>query len=215
MSLKYYIILPVVWVCLCFPSGAFGQYIQKETVNSKEYGVIYSEGLAGSAQWTPGFRMMRNGATIRHQVSHGNGGNPIVNDRIPMRFIVAPTDVAGVTWMQAEGASDGNGNLDADFGSTAASGCRSYGNTADGGGRTWRVPTQRELQLMWLFRKPVEIIYPAAKMESENASTSKTYWAATEKDDNNAWFFDFKQGMPQCSWQPKTTAGYVRCVSDY
>lgn len=212
MSLKYYIILPVVWVCLCFPLGAFGQYIQKETVKTKEYAVIYSEGLAGSAQWTPGFRMMRNGATIRHQVSRGNGGNPIANDRIPMRFIVAPTDVAGVTWMQAEGASDGNGNLNADFTATADTGCRNYSKTSDGTGRTWRVPTQRELQLMWLFRAPIGIIYPSGVMED---ASSKLYWASTEQDANNAWVFDFKQGVPHCFWQPKTATANVRCVSDY
>ena len=151
MSFKYYILLPIVWVCLCFPSDAFGQYIKKETVNSQVYAVIYAEGLAGSAQWVSGFKMMKNDATIRHQVSRGNGGNPIVNDRIPMRFIIAPTDVANVTWMQAEGAGDGNGNLNADFRSTAATGCRSYKIAGDPN-RKWRVPTQRELQLMWLFR---------------------------------------------------------------
>ncbi len=111
------------------------------------------------------FKMMKNDATIRHQVSRGNGGNPIVNDRIPMRFIIAPTDVANVTWMQAEGAGDGNGNLNADFRSTAATGCRSYKIAGDPN-RKWRVPTQRELQLMWLFREPVGVIYPAAQMEN-------------------------------------------------
>ena len=164
MSFKYYILLPIVWVCLCFPSDAFGQYIKKETVNSQVYAVIYAEGLAGSAQWVSGFKMMKNDATIRHQVSRGNGGNPIVNDRIPMRFIIAPTDVANVTWMQAEGASDGNGNLNPDF-TAAATGCRSYKIAGDPN-RKWRVPTQRELQLMWLFREPVGIIYPAAQMEN-------------------------------------------------
>ena len=205
MSFKYYILLPIVWVCLCFPSDAFGQYIKKETVNSQVYAVIYAEGLAGSAQWVSGFKMMKNDATIRHQVSRGNGGNPIVNDRIPMRFIIAPTDVANVTWMQAEGAGDGNGNLNADFRSTAATGCRSYKIAGDPN-RKWRVPTQRELQLMWLFREPVGIIYPAAQMENVS---SKIYWAATEEDAANAWYFDFKQGVPQCSWQLKTTSRSV------
>ena len=54
MSFKYYILLPIVWVCLCFPSDAFGQYIKKETVNSQANAVIYAEALAGSAQWSPG-----------------------------------------------------------------------------------------------------------------------------------------------------------------
>ena len=164
MSFKYYILLPIVWVCLCFPSDAFGQYIKKETVNSQVYAVI-----------------------------------------------LAPTDVANVTWMQAEGAGDGNGNLNADFRSTAATGCRSYKIAGDPN-RKWRVPTQRELQLMWLFREPVGVIYPAAQMENVS---SKIYWAATEEDAANAWYFDFKQGVPQCSWQLKTTSSNVRCVSDY
>ncbi|UVV57409.1 DUF1566 domain-containing protein [Bacteroides fragilis] len=112
-----------------------------------------------------------------------------------MRFIIAPTDVANVTWMQAEGAGDGNGNLNADFRSTAATGCRSYKIAGDPN-RKWRVPTQRELQLMWLFREPVGVIYPAAQMENVS---SKIYWAATEEDAANAWYFDFKQGVPQCS----------------
>lgn len=47
MSFKYYILLPIVWVCLCFPSDAFGQYIKKETVNSQVYAVIYAEGWQG------------------------------------------------------------------------------------------------------------------------------------------------------------------------
>lgn len=212
MSIKYYVNLPMVLVCLCFPLGAFGQYIQKEGIKGKDYAVIYSEGLAGAAQWGIGVKMVRNGATIRHQIDRGNSGNLLVNDKVPMRFIVAPTDVANVTWMQAQGVIGGNGNLNADFTSSADTGCRNYGKTAAGGDRTWRVPTQRELQLIWMFREPVGIIYPAAKMED---GLSKKYWAATEKDADNAWFFDFKQGVPQCSWQPKTSQSYVRCVSDY
>lgn len=216
MSLKYYIILSIVWVWFSSPLDTFGQYILKDTVTlskGKKYAIIYSEGLAKSAQWNLGFKMMRDSATIRHQVSKGNGGNLSVNDKIPVRFIVAPSDIVDVNWMQAGGVTGGNGNLNADFASTTENtGCGGYGKTTEGLGRTWRVPTQRELQLIWLFRVPIGIIYPTAPME--NAST-KNYWASTEKDAANAWAFDFKQGIPHCFWQPKTTPGYVRCVSDY
>lgn len=214
MSFKTCSILWIVLWCFGFSSGVFGQNIQKKSIGGKTYAVIHSEGLAGSAQWGAGVKMMRNGATIRHQVSNGNGGNLSVNDKIPLRFIVAPTDVASsATWMQAEGVTDGNGNLNADFeGATADTGCRNYGKTTAGAGRSWRVPTQRELQLMWMFRVPIGIIYPDALME--NPST-KNYWASTEKDANNAWAFDFKEGVPRCFWQSKTTSANVRCVSDY
>ncbi len=209
MSFKYYSTLLIVLVCLGFPSEAFGQYLRKETVNAKDYAIIYSEGLAGAAKWEAGMKMTRNGATIRHRVSKGNGGNPSINDKIPMRFIVAPEDVANVTWMQAGGVTGGNGNLNADFTTTnTGTGCNGYNY----GSRKWRVPTQRELQLMWLFRAPIGIIYPSGAME--NVST-KNYWASTEQDADNAWIVDFKQDVPHCFWQPKTNTANVRCVSDY
>lgn len=216
MSFKTY---PILWIVLCcfgFPSGAFGQYIQKETIGGKTYAVIYADGLAGAAQWGIGVKMMRNGATIRHQANKGNGGNLSVNDRIPFRFIVASTDVANVTWMQAGGITAGNGNLNADFGPTTAdTGCRHYGAAGQpGAGRKWRVPTQRELQLMWMFRQPIGFIYNGNPMEE--AGKTKKYWASTEKDTDKAWFFDFMPGIPYCDAQLRsTTGGVVRCVSDY
>lgn len=213
MIFKYYILLSIVWVCACFPLHVFGQYIQKETVNGKDYAVIYSEGLAEAARWGTGFRMTKDGATIRHQVDRGNGGNILVNDKIPMRFIVAPTDVPNPnTWMEAEGVSaDNNGNLDATFSGTNPSGCLNYSNGV-GTGRKWRLPTQRELMLMWMFREPIGIIYSGGAMGS---AADKKYWAATEKDATNAWYFDFTANTPACSWQTKNTKARVRCVSDY
>ena len=103
MSFNTYSILWIVLFCFGFPSGVFGQYIQKETIGEKTYAVIYADGLAGAARWAPGVKMMRNGTTIRHQVSKGNGGNLSVNDRIPFRFIVAPEDI-GDMFREAIGA---------------------------------------------------------------------------------------------------------------
>lgn len=210
----YYMLLFIL-TCFGFPSDASGQFIRKEVAGVKTYAVIYAEGMAKSAQWVAGFRMMRNGTTIRHQVSGGNGGNLSVNDKIPMRFIVAPTDLSALTWMQAEGGTGGGNDLNADFAGPQNTGCRLYGSAGQpGAGRKWRVPTQRELQLMWMFRVPVGVIYPSAPMETATAVT-KNYWSSTEKDAGNAWFFDFKKDEPSCSWQTKSTPAYVRCVSDY
>lgn len=223
MKYKYYFALSVLLVSLYFPTGAYGQLIRKETIGSETYAVIYAEGLSGAAQWQPGFNMMsavsgggeEKRATIRHQVSKGNGGNTSVNDRIPYRFIVAPTDLTNATWMSAAGVGSNNkGNLNATFMSAENSGCAKYGTTGQpGAGRTWRVPTQRELQLMWLYRVPIGIVYPRAPME-ESVPT-KFYWASTEQDADNAWAFDFRFNMPSCFTQNKGTTSYVRCVSDY
>lgn len=217
MSFKTYSILWTVLFCFGFPTGVFGQYIQKETVGTNTYAVIYADGLAGAARWTPGVKMMRNGATIRHQVSKGNGGNLSVNDRIPFRFIVGPEDVGNNdgSWMTVQGVNDGGQNQNPDFTTTANTGCRWYGTAgAPGAGRKWRVPTQRELQLMWMFREPIRVIYQNKPMEE--AGKTKRYWSSTEKGTTDAWFFDFTPGMPYCDTQAKSTAnGMVRCVSDY
>lgn len=225
MSFKTYSILWIVLFCFSFPTEVFGQYIQKETVGGKTYAVIYADGLAGAARWGLGVKMMRNGTTIRHQVSKGNGGNLSVNDRIPFRFIVAPTDVSNPQpWSEAGGGkNDANKNLNAELEMKAGYdpanpvaantiGCTYYGTTGIGAGRKWRVPTQRELQLMWIFREAIGIIYPTAPMEND---ASRKYWTATEKGADNAWYFDFQKGKPACAWQDKATASPVRCVSDY
>ncbi|MFT0350712.1 DUF1566 domain-containing protein [Bacteroides thetaiotaomicron] len=165
----------------------------------------------------PGVKMMRNGTTIRHQFSKGNGGNLSVNDRIPFRFIVAPTDVENnnKNWMAVQGVNDGGQNQNPDFTTTANTGCRWYGTAgAPGAGRQWRVPTQRELQLMWMFREPIGLIYKDKPMEE--SGKTKRYWTSTEKGTDQAWFFDFTPGIPYCDTQAKSTAnGMVRCVSDY
>lgn len=187
MSFKIYFILWIVLCCFGFPSGAFGQYIQKETIGGKTYAVIYADGLAGAAQWGIGVKMMRNGATIRHQVNKGNGGNLSVNDRIPFRFIVAPTDVENnnKNWMAVQGVNDGGQNQNSDFTTTANTGCRWYGASgAPGAGRKWRVPTQRELQLIWMFREPIGLIYTNNPMEE--AGKTKKYWSSTEKGADQA-----------------------------
>lgn len=217
MSFKTYSILWIVLFCFGFPSGAFGQYIRKEAVGGKTYAVIHADGLAGAAQWGIGVKMTRNGATIRHQANKGNGGNLSVNDRIPFRFIVAPADVENNNrnWMAVQGVSDGGQDQNPDFTATVNTGCRWYGSAgAPGAGREWRVPTQRELQLMWMFRKPIGLIYKDKPMEE--SGKTKRYWASTEKGTDQAWFFDFTPGMPYCDTQLKSTAnGMVRCVSDY
>lgn len=217
MSFKTCSILWAVLLCFGLPSGVFGQYIQKETVGGKTYAVIYSDGLAGAARWGAGVRMMKDGATIRHQATKGNGGNLSVNDRIPLRFIVATEDVMSnnADWGFVQGVNSGLSNNDPTFPSIQDTGCRKYGTTGQPGeGRTWRVPTQRELQLMWMFREPIGLIYKSNPMEE--TSKKKRYWSSTEKGTDQAWFFEFASGMPYCDTQPKiSTSGMVRCVSDY
>lgn len=206
------------------PVGVWGQYVKQETIGSTTYAVIYADGLAESAIWPIGMKLTRQSAdgkvtVIRHQVDKGNGGNLSVNDRVAARFIIAPTDFSNfnIRWEFASGVEiSGNENLDADFTNLADRGCRTYSF----GGRKWRVPTQRELQLMWVLREGIRRAYSgvagAVDMVSSTTGPGGNYWSATEESATKAWVFDFSSVYPRSFTQSKSSAGTrVRCVSDY
>lgn len=206
------------------PVAAVGQQLKKEFLKGtnsanpgSDYAVFYSSGIPESAIWPLGMKLSRNGATIRHTESKGNGTNTSVNDKVPFRFIIAPTEESGKYWAAAMGFHSGtegdNMNLDPDgtFASGFSGGCKNYSTTEFPKG-SWRLPTQRELMLMWLFREGINTIYaspPASKL------TENKYWSATEQATNKAWYMDFNATTPQSGFISKTTAMYFRCVRDF
>ena len=207
----------VLWVLNV--TGATAQYVKRETVTgfTDKVAVVYAEGIPASAIWPLGTVLTRDGATIRHQVDRGNGDNPDINSKLSARFIVAPTDLLGgdrVTWAKASGFDDSaNGNLAADFASPVTGGC----STLTTGGRHWRLPTQRELQLMLLLVQGIDVIYPLNKMMGAS-STEKGYWSATEESGRDAWYVAFYSPyyVERISNQIDKNYNFnVRCISDY
>ena len=201
-------------------TGVSAQYVQKETVSgfSTPVAVFYAEGMPESAIWPIGVTLTRDGATIRHQITSGNGGNPDINSRVSARFIVAPEDLPGkMTWAKASGFEDtGNKeNLNADFVNPVAGGCR--GLTT--GGRQWRLPTMRELMLMYIFQRAIDLISPGNFVMS---GTNIGYCSATEYDSANAMWVVFAFSSPNVSsihsvsfiGKSGSTMN-VRCISDY
>lgn len=210
------LLITAILLCLLPASAAFGQQLKKENLKGtnssnpgSNYAVFYSAGMPESAIWPLGMKLSRNGATIRHTAAKGNGNNTSVNDKVPFRFIVAPADGAGsVTWAAAMGftATD-NSNLNPDGTSASGSGCRNYSTTEFPGG--WRLPTQREMMLMWLFREGINAVYSGGQLAEGQ------YWSATENTVDRAWYMDFSGTTPQSNFVVKTTAYKYRCVRDY
>lgn len=169
--MKSFKIYPILWIVLSylgFPSEVSGRYVREETVGGKTYIVVYVDELVGAAQWGAGARMMRDGVTIRHQIPKGNGGSLSINNRVPFCLIVATGDARdnNKNWTTMQSVSDGNQDQNPDLTTTADTGCRWCGAAdTSGAGREWCVPTQRELQLMWMFREPIGLIYKDKPME--------------------------------------------------
>ena len=219
--------ITAILLCLLPASAAFGQQLKKEKLKGtnsantgRDYAVFYSAGMPESAVWPLGMKLSKNYtndncATIRHTQDKGNGNNTSVNDKVPFRFIVAPADGTGnVSWAGAMGFNttgppnlndNSNSNPNGTFPPNVKTGCNAYSTTEFPSG--WRLPTQRELMLMWLFREGIGAIYSGAPTDK--------YWSATEYDATQAWFMDFSATAPKSHLIEKTSTYKYRCVRDY
>ena len=89
---------------------------------------------------------------------------------------------------------------------TAYNQCKSY-NGEGGGAGQWRLPTQRELSMIW-------ILHPQLIGKGGfTAFNAGNYWSATESNATNAWIVYFYNGIVY-NYFNKTNSYYVRCVRD-
>lgn len=215
-----YISLILIFVCL--PAKTRGQYVKKESMAQVTNAVIlYSEGAFSGGIWPLGQSLYDNNtsATIRHTVNEGNGSNINVNSKLSFRILIAPTDLSDTSWAGAMGFSDeANNNLAAAANSSKQSGCATYtvpeGSNFPGyaGIKTgWRLPTQRELQLMWLLRDAIDQAFLPKYPKRDKLLGD--YWSSTEWSANMAFHFNFSS--PWCAPIGKEVVHKVRCVRDY
>lgn len=215
-----YIVLALLFAG--FPTESRGQYVKVESMSQvTDAAVLYSDGIFPSAIWELGRNLTdkNTSATFRHTVNDGNGDNLNVNSKLPLRLLIAPTDLQGLTWSQAMGFdAQNNNNLEATpVGGVIQSGCRNYTPSSDfpgyAGVKGWRLPTQRELQLMWLLHDAIDQAFLKSGKYNKRHKLSGNYWSATEENATQAWYFGFDG--PLCWPIDKTTQYKVRCVRDY
>ena len=109
------------------------------------------------------------------------------NNAVSARFEVASADLAGtMSW------------------NNARTGCAAYKQSGTSAG-DWRLPTQRELMLIWVMQKKgllTGLTFPG-----------NFYWTSTTWSEcGSIWYMDFKRGATQVS---STDIYNVRCVRDF
>ena len=214
--------ITAIMLCLLPASFIFGQQLKIEKLKGtsssnagSNYAVFYSTGMPESAVWPLGMKLLKNGRTIRHFEEYAIGDNISVNDKVPFRFIIAPENLSitqsNGDWAWAMGfTADANSNSNPDGIADDQAGCFKYSTDQFPDG--WRLPTQRELMLMWLFREGINAIY------NSDPFTGKKYWSATErKNGTGAYYMLFDADYPELKSQAKTSneSNAVRCVRDY
>lgn len=120
-----------------------------------------------------------------------NIGSAESNKTVSYYFEVMKTDLNGGTEMSW---------LD------AVKGCAAY-DSGDGS-KTWRLPTQRELMLIWTLHKTL-----IKKTGLTSFVTSRNYWSATESSSSESWSEGFLTGYTTTSTN-KIYTYRVRCVRD-
>ena len=121
--------------------------------------------------------------------SSDNMTNGLFNQTVYHRLEIAPTDSGSyMDW------------------AAAVIHCRS---TTINGSSGWRLPTQRELMYMWIFRDPINTLSIPL---GGTSFSSNYYWSSTEDYGTFAWIVFFPNGDTYLSY--KTSTNLVRCVRE-
>ena len=86
--------------------------------------------------------------------------------------------------------------------SAAFTACKGLNHNGTG----WRLPTQRELLLIWIFKSVID------SFPGMTAFAANSYWSATEQSATHAYPVNFLNGNMYQS--PKTSPARVRCVRE-
>ena len=174
----------------------------------------YVELLTGYVNNT-GFKStsLRSTAVARPVPVHTPGD--AINATVSPKFVVALADHAillgpsSFSWAAASGwTTASNTSNSAGVLAAPATGCQSYSQLGAPAG-TWRLPTQREMMIIYLVRK--EFLLNLAGVVDLLLDGSM-YWTSTANSGTDAWAMDFATGI--MSNQAKTATLRVRCVRD-
>lgn len=83
--------------------------------------------------------------------------------------------------------------------------CKGYSGEGGTAGQ-WRLPTQRELMMIWVLHPQL------LNKGSFTAFAASNYWSCTERNTSRAWSVDFYGGYTVTNY--KTYNSRVRCVRD-
>ncbi len=234
-------------LAILFPLVASAQRMEVYVYNNYNYLSLYAYGLQRE--------VVKTNAEMRASLSNGDGTGVMLrhhttkgvdqavtsegynaNEKVPFALLIAPYIINAkgehtttsaedcvMTWEEASGLiADGNGYIE----NPEPSGCAAYKGPGDNDKPgDWRLPTQRELQMMFTVIEQAIELLSSGVVDGEAATG--TYWTSTEfsstyeegSDDleyidttDKAWTVNNSNGQ--------TTHGYptdkniIRCVRD-
>lgn len=199
MKKKIYSVLVFLFTCIAFNVAAQpSPYVELLT------GYVNNTGFKSTS--------LRSTAVARPVPVHLT--TDAINKTVSPKFVVALADctvvlnplftwAAACGWTAAANSSSGTGVL-----ASPATGCQLYSQLGAPAG-TWRLPTQREMMIIYLVRK--EFLLNLAGVVDLLLDGS-LYWTSTSNTSTEAWTMDFATGVMYS--RDKSGTYRVRCVRD-
>ena len=124
-----------------------------------------------------------------------------INATVYRKLEIAPRDMGTSGVLVASGTGDG---MSWTNGFNRCKSLSYNGITAN----KWRLPTQRELTLIWIFKTAIDDL-----IGGSTTFIGNLYWTSNENDASNVWHVDFSTGVVW--YNPKSyTSNRVRCVRE-
>ncbi|NDV56929.1 DUF1566 domain-containing protein [Bacteroides sp. 519] len=190
------ILITAILASLLLPAQLIAQKVYKDASNRVILELTVSAGMpAGAITNAAKYESFTPSAT---KLGADNSENGSINATVFQKLEVAPNDINTAKEIGIGGTLTMNWV-------TAFNACKNSDH--DGGG--WRLPTQRELMLMYIFR-------PALEDLTGVAFAAAYYWSATENAAANSWYVRFDGTYSGYTYYgAKSTATYrARCVRE-
>ena len=145
---------------------------------------------------------MPDGAqTSTSKGTHGAGLNTsAANWFVYEKLEIAPQD------MTDSGAGFGTGSVLINW-TTANARCQGLTHN---GNSNWRIPTLRELTMIWIFRDAIETF----SGNTFSSGSNEYYWSATPREINTTFHIAFATGYMNVSFNSSGNVHYARCVRE-
>jgi hypothetical protein len=151
---------------------------------------------------TAGTGMPAGAVTADSKTALYAGATPVNNDTIINNTHIAAINAKVFQKLEIAPANNSGGTANW---VTAFNVCK---NLTYNGNDDWRLPTQREFQLIWIFNNALNAVLPSIGY----VFSAAYYWCATEVNTSEAWYINFNNGDVLNA--SKSGLYYTRCVRE-
>lgn len=190
---------------LLAPAGLYAQKAYKDASNRVILELTEAAGMPAASVTSTGKTWTGSPSAEKGPMAN-NDPSGTINATVYQKLEIAPHDLASSSGFSSAGASITWVN--------AFNWCKSANHNGTG----WRLPTQRELMLIHIFKPALESIFTDSAINgtafSTIASYADSYWSATESSGfgRQSWLLGFGYGITQA--YTKSTGCRARCVRE-